>query len=136
MSWLFGIKTSPPVPPPPPSDSGSGGSGGKDDKNNSQQQQQQQQRIQTESQYRFDSAALERAAKAAKDLEKSPHAKELLDLSRAQEKTKQMEYEKQISEMKTYQEELKAKSAQQLAEERRKLLDEETRHNQEVNSKM
>ena len=46
-----------------------------------------------ESKYAFDSEALERAAKAAKDLEKSPHAKEVLELSRAQERTKQMEYE-------------------------------------------
>lgn len=121
MSWLFGVKTPqvpPAEPPPPPPDSS--------DKNQSQKA-----AYSTESQYRFDSAALERAARAAKDLEKSPHAKDLLNLSREQERTKQMEYEKQIKEMQTYQEELKAKSAQQLAEERRKLLDEETRHNQE-----
>lgn len=124
MSWLFGIKTPPmePPPPPPPSDS---------DNKNQPKQQQQQAAYSTESQYRFDSAALERAAKAAKELEKSAHAKDLLNLSREQERTKQMEYEKQIKEMQTYQEELKAKSAQQLAEERRKMLEEETRHNQE-----
>jgi ATPase family AAA domain-containing protein 3A/B len=133
MSWLFGIKT-PQVPPTAPpsggdlggSGPGAGGEGGGDNNKNSSNVRN------TESQYRFDSAALERAAKAAKDLEKSVHAKDLLELSRAQERTKQMEYEKQISEMKTYQEELKAKSAQQLAEERRKLLDDETRHNNEV----
>ena len=85
-----------------------------------------------ESKYAFDSEALERAAKAAKDLEKSPHAKEVLELSRAQERTKQMEYEKQIKEMQAYQEELKQNSALKLAEEKRKLLDEETRHNNEV----
>ncbi|RNA05718.1 ATPase family AAA domain-containing 3A [Brachionus plicatilis] len=121
MSWLFGVKTpqvGPPEPPPPAPDSS--------DKNQAPKAPQN-----TESQYRFDSAALERAARAAKDLEKSAHAKDLLNLSREQERTKQMEYEKQIKEMQTYQEELKAKSAQQLAEERRKLLDEETRHNQE-----
>jgi len=99
--------------------------------NNQNQNQTSQAARNTESQYRFDSAALERAAKAAKDLEKSPHARDLLDLSRVQEKTKQMEIEKQIKEMQTYQEELKANASQKLAEEKRKLLDEETRHNNE-----
>lgn len=130
MSWLFGSRTQ--APPQIPLDQGAaapggpgapaGGDGDKNDKRT----------FNTESQYRFDSAALERAAKAAKDLEKSTHAKELLELSRSQERTKQMEYEKQIKEMQTYQEELKAKSAQQLMEEKRKLLDDETRHNNEV----
>lgn len=134
MSWLFGLKT-PQTAPPPPSDVGGGSipSGGGDDKNNNNNNQQKTAQQQaTESMYRFDSAPLERAAKAAKELEKSPHARELLDLQRTQERTKQMEYEKQVVEMKTYQEELKANAAQKLAEEKRKLLDEETRHNQEV----
>ena len=131
MSWLFGIKN-PQMPPPPPTGSSSGapgapsGGGGGDSNRNEPPRN-------TESQYRFDSAALERAAKAAKDLEKSPHARDLLELSRSQEKTKQMEYEKQIKEMETYQIELQANAAQKVAEEKRKLLDEETRHNQEVN---
>merc|ERR1739842_85848 len=58
-------------------------------------------------QYSFDSTALERAAKAAKDLEKSAHATEALALSRVQEETKQKEqevnikqYEAQIEQMK------------------------------------
>lgn len=137
MSWLFGLKT-PQTAPPPPSDVGGGslgggGSGGDDkNSNNNNNQQKSAQQLATESMYRFDSAPLERAAKAAKELEKSPHARELLDLQRTQERTKQMEYEKQVVEMKTYQEELKANAAQKLAEEKRKLLDEETRHNQEV----
>ena len=136
MSWLFGIKT-PQAPPPPSLDLGSGGEPPNNNNNNNNNNQNQNQTSQaarnTESQYRFDSAALERAAKAAKDLEKSPHARDLLDLSRVQEKTKQMEIEKQIKEMQTYQEELKANASQKLAEEKRKLLDEETRHNNEVN---
>lgn len=131
MSWLFGLKSPQAVPPPPSGGDLGGGSGGGDSGDNKNNKNNNNNNVNSESQYRFDSAALERAAKAAKDLEKSVHAKELLELSRAQERTKQMEYEKQISEMKTYQEELKAKSAQQLAEERRKLLDEETRHNNE-----
>ena len=43
-----------------------------------------------------------------------------------------MDFEKQIKEMQTYQEELKAKSEQQIIQEKRKLLDEETAHNKEV----
>jgi len=72
MSWFFGSKApQPPVIPPdfipPPGGSSSGGDdpprkglGGTG-----------------ESSYRFDSAALERAAQAARDLEKSSHAKEV-----------------------------------------------------------
>ena len=69
MSWLFGLRKDPSVPivPPPP--------GGDGDANNGQQQQQQQSNNTTGSRssdaYRFDSSALERAAQAAKDLEKS-----------------------------------------------------------------
>lgn len=45
--------------------------------------------------YSFDSSALERAAKAARDLEKFPNAKEALELSRMQEVTRQKEVEQQ-----------------------------------------
>merc|ERR1712083_92002 len=48
--------------------------------------------------YSFDSTALERAAKAAKDLEKSKHASEALALSRVQEETKQKEQEVRVKE--------------------------------------
>lgn len=83
MSWLFGIKSN----PPPPEDftfdlgqgaqggaggagaAGGGGGGGKEPPKDPQG---------TESRYRFDSAALERAAEAARNLEKSRHAKEVM----------------------------------------------------------
>ena len=45
--------------------------------------------------YSFDSTALERAAKAARDLERFPNAKEALELSRMQEQTRQKEVEQQ-----------------------------------------
>lgn len=51
-----------------------------------------------ETKYRFDSAALERAAKAAKDLESSPHAKQLLELQKTAEVTKQLELQKSNNE--------------------------------------
>ena len=66
MSWIFGLNKGQGGPadfsqlglPPPPGDSG----GNDGDKKGSQGQSEA---------YRFDSAALERAAKAAKELEKS-----------------------------------------------------------------
>ncbi len=78
MSWLFGLKSNPPAPnasdilgvdidkqqnaggkEPPKKETPEKGGGG------------------IESNYSFDSSALERAAQAAKDLEKSSHAKEV-----------------------------------------------------------
>lgn len=68
MSWLFGIKTKPPQgdlnfpPPPPPGTSGGqNADGGQNQSAKSSQMEA----------YRFDSSALERAAQAAKELEKS-----------------------------------------------------------------
>lgn len=69
MSWLFGLRKDPSVPivPPPP--------GGDDTNSNGQQQPSPSSNITPGSRsseaYRFDSSALERAAQAAKDLEKS-----------------------------------------------------------------
>lgn len=67
MSWLFGIKQNPqgggqgsPLGAPPPGDDG-GSSNKKGDESKPSKM----------DAYRFDSAALERAAKAAKELEKS-----------------------------------------------------------------
>merc|ERR1712062_752107 len=57
--------------------------------------------------YSFDSTALERAAKAAKDLEKSKHASDALGLARLQEETLQKQQETKIKEMEAYTEQLK-----------------------------
>ena len=72
MSWLFGLNKDQPVPPQapqfpiqsPPSGGGDGDDKGKQDGAQGQDKSKMDA-------YRFDSAALERAAKAAKDLEKS-----------------------------------------------------------------
>ncbi len=75
MSWIFGVKTgqNPPTLPDMQLPTGSpggggGGGGGDDDKNQGQGGGSKNSRMEA---YTFDSAALERAAKAAKDLEKS-----------------------------------------------------------------
>ncbi|CAH8450469.1 unnamed protein product [Dicrocoelium dendriticum] len=77
----------------------------------------------TVSSYRFDSAALERAAKAARELESSKHAKEAFELSQSHERTLQKEYEEYELGM----EQLKMQQYKTQQEERRKTLEEEAR---------
>ncbi|KAH0550786.1 ATPase family AAA domain-containing protein 3 [Cotesia glomerata] len=74
--------------------------------------------------YRFDSSALERAAKAAKELEKSPHAKDILEMTKVQDQTKMKEHEAAIEQFKVEQERIKG-------EERRKAIIEETKQHQQ-----
>lgn len=89
MVWGFGSQTnnSNQLPPTQPPSDGGVGIPSQDEKNKN-----------FETKYRFDSAALERAAQAAKDLEKSPHAKQLLELQKSAEVTKQLEIQKQTNE--------------------------------------
>ncbi|KAG7283302.1 hypothetical protein CRUP_005044 [Coryphaenoides rupestris] len=126
MSWLFGLnKGQPegpppgplPPPPPPPPAGGSGGGGGGGDKLKDKWSS-------------FDPTGLERAAQAAKDLDKSRHAKEALDLSRMQEQTIQMEHQSKVKEYEAAVEQLKGDQIRIQAEERRKTMGEETRQNQ------
>lgn len=122
MSWLFGGYNKggegviPPGFPPPP------GAGGKppDPSDKSKMEA-----------YRFDSAALERAAEAAKTLEKSKHAREALDLSKMQEHTLQLEHQKGIKEMEAQIEQMKLEQGRVLQEEKRKTMAEETKHHQQ-----
>ncbi|VDL59109.1 unnamed protein product [Hymenolepis diminuta] len=120
MSWLFGYSRSqnsgaggeggiPPPPPPPPS---------KDDKKKMEE---------AISGFKFDSAALERAAKAARELEKSKYAKEAFELSRMNEHTQQLEYQAKIKEYEAGLEQLKGQQIRIQQEERRKTLEEESR---------
>ena len=74
MSWLFGMNKgqdaqNPYLPPPPNSVTGGDDGGSKDDHDGSSKST--EGRDSKMEAYRFDSGALERAAKAAKDLEKS-----------------------------------------------------------------
>merc|ERR1712083_415147 len=75
--------------------------------------------------YSFDSTALERAAKAAKDLEKSKHASEALALSRVQEETKQKEQEVQVKQYEAQIEQMKIEQKRVEGEQRRKNMEEE-----------
>lgn len=129
MSWLFGMNQRPQDFSqfvPPPSAAGGGGSddaGGKPDNAG---------RISSAMEaYRFDSAALERAAKAAKDLEKSAFAKEALDLSKMQEDTKQKEIMARAKEMEVQIEAAKAEGKRIEQEERRKTLQEQSKLDQQ-----
>lgn len=124
MSWLFGYRNAQPqdfsqfVQPP-----ASIGSGGGDDRTPPP-------RISQMEPYRFDSSALERAAAAAKELEKSMHAKEALELSKMQETTKQMERQAEVKKYEASIEQMKAEQKRIDGEERRKVLQEETKQHQ------
>uniref|UniRef100_A0A674PPS3 ATPase family AAA domain containing 3A n=1 Tax=Takifugu rubripes TaxID=31033 RepID=A0A674PPS3_TAKRU len=109
MSWLFAQ----PEPPPPPAGGSSGGGDKPKDKWSN-----------------FDPTGLERAAQAAKELDKSRHAKEALDLARMQEQTSHLEYQSKIKEYEAAVEQLKGDQIRTQAEERRKTLNEETKQNQ------
>ncbi|XP_017271215.1 ATPase family AAA domain containing 3 [Kryptolebias marmoratus] len=121
MSWLFGLNRGQPEPPPglpaqppppPPPAGGSGGDKPKDKWSN------------------FDPTGLERAAQAAKELDKSRHAKDALELARMQEQTSHLEYQSKIKEYEAAVEQLKGDQIRIQADERRKTLQEETKQNQ------
>uniref|UniRef100_A0A8C9X6B7 ATPase family AAA domain containing 3A n=1 Tax=Sander lucioperca TaxID=283035 RepID=A0A8C9X6B7_SANLU len=123
MSWLFGLNkgqpevpaglpVQPPPPPPPAGGSSGGGDKAKDKWSN------------------FDPTGLERAAQAAKELDKSRHAKEALDLARMQEQTTQMEHQSKMKEYEAAVEQLKGDQIRVQGEERRKTINEETKQHQ------
>ncbi|XP_058486923.1 ATPase family AAA domain containing 3 [Solea solea] len=122
MSWLFGLNRgqpepppglpAPPPPPPPAGGSSGGGDTPKDKWSN------------------FDPTGLERAAQAAKELDKSRHAKEALDLARMQEQTTQLEHQTKVKEYEAAVEQLKGDQLKIQGEERRKTLNEETKQHQ------
>lgn len=122
MSWLFGLNRGqpevppglqPPPPPPPPAGGSSGGGDKPKDKWSN-----------------FDPTGLERAAQAAKELDKSRHAKEALDLARMQEQSTQMEHQSKMKEYEAAVEQLKGDQIRIQGEERRKTVNEETKQHQ------
>lgn len=123
MSWLFGLnKGQPdpgnipglPVPPAPPGGDGDGG-----DKNKSK-----------DKWSNFDPTGLERAAKAARELDQSRHAKDALQLAKMQEETLHLEQHAKIKEYDAALEQIKSEQIRVQGDERRKTLQEETKQNQ------
>ncbi|XP_014281261.1 ATPase family AAA domain-containing protein 3A homolog isoform X2 [Halyomorpha halys] len=133
MSWLFGIRRNEPnmgaVSPPdggnPPAGGGGGGGGDGDDRSPSSPELKKAMEA-----YRFDSSALERAAQAARELEKSRHSKEALELSKMQEMTKQQELVMRTKEFEAAIETSKVDQKRVDGEERRKTVQEETKQHQ------
>ncbi|KAM8863411.1 ATPase family AAA domain-containing protein 3-like [Spinachia spinachia] len=78
----------------------------------------------------FDPTGLERAAKAAKDLDQSRNAIDALGLARMQEQTVQLEHQSKVKEYEAAVEQLKGEQIHLQGEERRKTLAEETKQNQ------
>ncbi|KAF8363218.1 atad-3, partial [Pristionchus pacificus] len=124
MSWLFGMKQAE-VPPMPdnynPQGAGQGGPEGAGGPQGAAGPG-------SKMAYSFDSTALERAAKAARDLEKFPNAKEALELSRMQEVTRQKEVDQQTKMVEAQIQSAKERQIRAMEEERRKTLVEETQH--------
>ncbi|KAF9811697.1 hypothetical protein SFRURICE_011060 [Spodoptera frugiperda] len=122
MSWLFGYSSTPPPPSDvPPADSG-GSAAPPTNLTKSEKKAMEA--------YRFDSSALERAAQAARELERSKHSKEALELSKLQESTKQTEQMAKIKEYEAAIEQAKVEQKRIDYEERRKTLQEETKQHQ------
>uniref|UniRef100_A0A8C3QSH4 ATPase family AAA domain containing 3A n=1 Tax=Cyanoderma ruficeps TaxID=181631 RepID=A0A8C3QSH4_9PASS len=78
----------------------------------------------------FDPTGLERAAKAARELDASRHAKDALSLAQMQEQTLQLEQQAKLKEYEAAIEQLKNEQIRVQAEERRKTLSEETKQHQ------
>ncbi|XP_067826598.1 ATPase family AAA domain containing 3 [Heptranchias perlo] len=128
MSWIFGLNKGsqpgpgdpalPPIPPPAASPPGGAGGDGSD-------------RDRPKDKWsNFDPTGLERAAKAARDLDSSRYAKDALDLSRLQEQTVQLEHQSRIKEYEAAVEQLRGDQIKVQGEEKRKTLTEETRQHQ------
>jgi len=130
MSWLFGLNNKgnigeAPQVPVLGDDSGSG-----DDNRNPVSAVQDNQNVDTgyrSEAYSFDSTALERAAKAAKDLEKSQYATQALDLSKMQEQTEQQKQMAKIKEYELSMEQMKLEGKRVDGEQKRKYLEEEAK---------
>ncbi|XP_053694411.1 ATPase family AAA domain-containing protein 3A homolog [Sabethes cyaneus] len=132
MSWLFGYKSQVPQMPPGGGDGGppeepTAGSAGEvaGDKTLTKAERKAMEA------YRFDSSALERAAEAARTLERSKHSREALELSKLQEQTRQQEYMAKVKEYEAHIEGSKVEQKRVDHEERRKTLVEETKQQQQ-----
>lgn len=134
MSWLFGVnKPSPPGegPPlipgsPPGGDDKSGGDEGSKDENSENEGSKGAPVWRS-----FDPSGLERAAKAARELEKSHHSKEALEMARVQEATKQLKQQRKIKEYEASIQQIQMDKVRVEQEEKRKTLAAETQQHQQ-----
>jgi len=76
----------------------------------------------------FDPEGLERAAKAARELDASRNASQAIELIKTQEVTKQHESAAKRAEMEAYTQQQRAQNIEREAEEARKTLDAQTQH--------
>ena len=77
--------------------------------------------------YSFDSSALERAARAAKELERSKFASDALELSKEQEKTRQQEQMVKIKEYEVAVEQMKVEGKIKEGEQKKEYLKEQVK---------
>lgn len=75
-----------------------------------------------------DPTGLERAAKAAREIDSSPNARMALELVREQERTKQAELESKTSEFRAYESQQRAKNIEIQAEQQRKTLEKQAEY--------
>ncbi|RHY79776.1 hypothetical protein DYB31_000112 [Aphanomyces astaci] len=80
--------------------------------------------------YSFDPTGLERAAKAARDLEKAKYAKEAFQMAKETEKTKQLEHQAKVKENEALYKAYEVQRIQKEGEETRKNMEAQTEHNQ------
>lgn len=78
----------------------------------------------------FDPEGLERAAKAARELDASRNASAAIELIKTQETTKQHEAAAKRAEMEAYTQQMRMQNIEKEAEEARKTLDAQTQHEQ------
>lgn len=76
----------------------------------------------------FDPEGLERAAKAARELDASHNAGSAIELIKTQELTKQHEASSKRAEMEAYSQQMKSQNIEREAEEARKTLESQTQH--------
>lgn len=131
MSWIFGLNKDQAIPEAPTFQDavGAGGSGGgKYDDGDKKEKSSGGGSYSNWS--NFDPTGLERAATAAKELDRSANAKGALDLAKMQEQTKQMEQQTKIKEYEGALEQMKLDQVRSQQEERRKTLSHETQEHQ------
>lgn len=75
-----------------------------------------------------DPTGLERAAKAARDLDSSPNARMALELVREQERTKQTEHESKTAELRAFESQQRAKNIEIQAEQQRRTLEKQAEY--------